>query len=106
MCVICGHHGMRVPNGLHLVFRGPDEYVFQYLPSLTSLSIAVSPAILARFTNATFTEAEIISFMAEWVLLTGRASGVIRFAVETIALEDCYEYLRRHLVHARCDDTA
>lgn len=97
---------MRVPNGLHLVFRGPDEYVFQYLPSLTSLSIAVSPAILARFTNATFTEAEIISFMAEWVLLTGRASGVIRFAVETIALEDCYEYLRRHLVHARCDDTA
>lgn len=61
---MCGHHGLRVPNGLHLVFRGPGEYVFQYPPSLASLIIVVSAAILAQFTTHGYTPAQIVRSMA------------------------------------------
>ena len=105
-CETCGHRGMRVPDGLHLVFRGPDEYVFHYPPSLTNLTIVVSPAILARFTGHTLSHTQIITFMAEWLLLTGRANGIVRFAKETVALSDCYDYFLRHLVHDGCGETA
>ena len=99
-CGTCGHSGMRVPNGLHLVFSGPDEYVFHYPPSLASLTVAISPAILARFTGHSRTHTQIITFMAEWLLLTGRANGIVRFTEEKVALSDCYNYFRRHFIHA------
>jgi hypothetical protein len=100
-CELCGHHGMRAPNGVHLVFRGPDEYVFQYPPSLATLTIAVSPAILARFTQKSFTETQVVTFMAEWLLLTGRSNGTVRFAHEPVGLEDCYDFFQRHVAHTR-----
>lgn len=105
-CAKCGHQGMRVPNGLHLVLRGPDEYVLHYPPMLTSLTIAVSPAILARFSWHKLTQTQIITFMAEWLLLTGRANGIVRFTEETVALDDCYDYFCRHIVRERCAETA
>jgi hypothetical protein len=92
---------MRVPNGLHLVFSGADEYVFHYPPSLASLTIAVSPAILARFIGHSLTPEQIITFMAEWLLLTGSTSGIVRFAEETAALSDCYHYFLCHRIHER-----
>jgi hypothetical protein len=92
---------MRVPNGLHLVFRGSDEYVFHYPPSLASVTIAASPAIVARFTEHGFADSYILTFLAEWVLLTGRTTGTVQFGVEMAALEDCYAYFRRHIVQER-----
>jgi hypothetical protein len=89
---------MRVQNGLHLVFSGPDEYVFHYPPSLASLTISASPATLAKFTGHGFAEEYILQFIAEWVLLTGRTTGVVRCAGEKAALEDCYDYFCRHIV--------
>ena len=89
---------MRVPNGLHLLFRGPDEYVFQYPPSLASLTVAASPAVLAQFTQHSVTQIQAATFMADWVLLTGRANGTIRFAVESAVFEDCFAYFRRYIV--------
>jgi hypothetical protein len=97
---------MRVLNGLHLVFRGLDEYVFHYPPLLASLTIAVSPAILTRFTEHGFDEEFILGFMANWILLTGRTNGIVRFAVEQAALEDCYAYFCRHVVQERQAPTA
>jgi hypothetical protein len=97
-CGICGHSGMRVPNGLHLVFSGPDEYVFHYPPALTSLTITVSPSLLGPFSWHGLTPPQAVIFMAEWLLLTGRASGIVRFAEEKVAWDDCYDYFRRYLI--------
>ena len=97
ICALCGHQGMRVPSGLHLLFRGPDEYVFQYPPSLATLTIAASPSVLAQFTQHSVTQIQAATFMADWVLLTGRANGTIRFAVESAVFEDCSAYFRRYI---------
>jgi hypothetical protein len=97
-CGTCGHSGMRVPSGLHLVFSGPNEYVFHYPPALTSLIITVSPSLLAPFTWHGLTPSQAVTFMAEWLLLTGRASGIVRFAEEKLAWDDCYDYFRRGLI--------
>ena len=105
-CRTCGHDGMRVLNGLHLVFGGPNEYVFHYPPSLASLTVAASPAILVRFTEHGFTNESILQFMAKWVPLTGRTIGIVRFTAEKAALEDCYDYFRRHIVQNRSAHTA
>ena len=95
ICDRCGHHGMRAPNGVHLVFQGSDEYVFHYPPALTSLIISISPSLLAPFTWHGFTPAQAVTFMAEWLLLTGRADGHVRFREEKLAWDDCYDYFRR-----------
>lgn len=100
-CGICGHHGMRVPNGLQLVFREPDEYVFHYTPSLASLTIAISPSFLALFTWHGLTPTQVVTFMAEWVLLTDRVDGTVRFATERVAFGDCYDYFRRYMLYER-----
>jgi hypothetical protein len=97
-CEICGHLGMRVPNGLHFVFRGPDEYVFQYPPSLASLTIAVSPSFLTPFTCHGFSPIQVVTFMVKWMLLTGRVNGTVLFTDEKVALKDCYDYFLRHMV--------
>jgi hypothetical protein len=101
VCAICGHHGMRVPNGLHLVFQGSDEYVFHYPPALTSLIITVSHSLVEPFTWHGLTPAHAVTCMAEWLLCTGRANGVVRFAEEKLAWEDCYDYFRRGLIARR-----
>ena len=105
-CEACGHMGMQVPNGLYLVFRGSDEYVFHHAPSLASLTIVASSSLLAPFTWHGCTPAQVVAFMAEWVLLTGRTTGMVQFAKERAALQDCYEYFRRHIVHERHMQTA
>jgi hypothetical protein len=101
VCPLCGHRGMRVPSGLHLIFRGPNEYVFQYPPSLATLTIAASQDALARFTQHSVAQAQALTFMATWVLLTGRATGLVRFAVGRAVFEDCYNYFRRCILHER-----
>jgi hypothetical protein len=99
VCGICGHHGMRrAANGLHLVFHGSDGYVFHYPPSLATLTITVSPSLLAPFTWHGLAPAQAVAHMADWLLLTGRAKGIIRFADEKLAWQDCYEYVRRSLI--------
>ena len=97
-CGTCGHSGMRVQNGLYLVFSGPDEYVFHYPPALTSLTITVSTSLLGPFTRHGLTPSQAVTFMAQWILLTGRASGIVRFADERLAWDDCYNYFRRRLI--------
>jgi hypothetical protein len=92
---------MRVPNGLLLVFSGLDQYVFHYPPALASLIITVSPSLLAPFTGHGLTPSQAVSFMAEWLLLTGRTSGIVRFTEEVAALSDCYDYFRDHRMHER-----
>ena len=98
VCGICRHHGMQAANGLHLVFHGSDEYVFHYPPSLDSLTITVSPSLLAPFTWHGLAPAQAAALMAEWLLLTGRANGIVRFTDEKLAWQDCYEYVRRSLI--------
>jgi hypothetical protein len=101
MCGTCGHEGMQVPNGLYLVFRGPDEYVFHHAPSLASLTIVASPSFLTPFTWHGFSRAQVVTFVAGWILLTGRSAGTVELALEPAALEDCYHYFCRQLVQGR-----
>ena len=89
---------MQAANGLHLVFHGSNEYVFHYPPSLDSLTITVSPSLLAPFTWHGLAPAQAAALMAEWLLLTGRANGIVRFTDEKLAWQDCYEYVRRRLI--------
>jgi hypothetical protein len=92
---------MRAANGLHLVFHGSGEYVFHYPPSLDTLTIILTPTLLAPFTWHGLTSEHAVAVIAEWLLLTGRASGIVRFADEKLAWDDCYEYVRRCLVPVR-----
>jgi hypothetical protein len=97
-CETCGHNGMRASNGLHLIFSGGDDYVFHHPPAHTSLTITVSAPFLAPFTRHGLTPSQAVTFMAEWMLLTGRATGIVRFAEELCAWEDCYASFRRGVV--------
>jgi hypothetical protein len=97
-CGTCCHHGMRAQNGLHLVFRGSHKYVLYYPPSFASVTVKVSASLLGPFTWHGLTPSQAVICMGEWLLLTGRVSGIVDFAEERMAWEDCYDYVRRDLL--------
>jgi hypothetical protein len=86
---------MRAQNGLHLVLGTSGQYVLYYPPSFASMVVKISAPLLAPFTWHGLTPSQAVMCVAEWVLFTGRASGIITFDEEKIALADCYDYVRR-----------
>lgn len=94
VCTMCGHRGMKARPGLLLLAHDRDEYRFTYGPSLSTLTIILSRTVMHLFPRD-MSPVQLATYVAEWVLLTGREEGTIELAHEAVALSDCHEYLRR-----------
>lgn len=94
VCTMCGHRGMRARPGLLLLAHDGDEYCFTYGPSLSTVTIILSRTVMHLFPR-NMSPVQLASYVAEWVLLTGREEGTIELAREPVVLSDCHEYLHR-----------
>lgn len=95
VCTLCGHQGMKARPGLLLLSHDHDQYRFSYGPSLSTLTIILSRKVTHLFPLGT-SPVQLATYIAEWVLLTGREEDTIELAHEVVALADCHEYLRRY----------
>ena len=95
-CTRCGHLGLKAPQGLQLLFTGPQEYVFSYGPSLSYLKVVLSTVALYLFRGEGLPPARMATCVAEWALLMGQACGTVRPSGDLV-LSSCYEYCRRQV---------
>ena len=98
-CDRCGHCGMRVRDGLHLLFAGQHEYVFTYGPSPSHLKVVLSAVALNQFRVHGLTPVQLATHVAEWALVMGQACGTVQLASDLV-LSDCYDYFRRRMLMA------
>lgn len=93
-CGRCGHRGYRAKDGLQVLSIAQDAYLLGY-GSSTFLRVELSPIALDLFGAHGLTSVQMATYVAEWALIMGQASGTIRLIDNHLALSGCYEYYRR-----------
>jgi hypothetical protein len=73
---------MTARQGVHLVFRGGEEYVFAYGSSNGMLTVALSSEAIALFKSHHIGADELARRAAEWALLRGRVSGTVTLGLQ------------------------
>jgi hypothetical protein len=91
-CSHCAHQGMTAKQGIQLVFRGGEEYVFAYGSSSGMLTVALSSEAIALFKSHHIGADELARRAAEWALLRGRVSGTVTLGLQHEELAAFYWY--------------
>lgn len=94
-CGRCGHRGLKAKDGLHVLFAAQHEYLFGYGSSSSFLRVELSSIALDLFGAHGLTSVQMATYVAEWALIMGQASGTVRLVDNHVALSGCYEYYRR-----------
>ena len=81
-CSHCAHQGVTARQGIQLVFRGGEEYVFAYGSSKGMLTVALSSEAIALFKSHHVGADELARRAAEWALLRGRVSGTVTLSLQ------------------------
>jgi hypothetical protein len=91
-CSHCSHEGMTAPLGVQLMFRGGQEYVFTYDNSLVTLRILLSSPAVGLFKSHDLGSDVLAVQVAEWAILMGQSTGVVRLFLEDPAFSNFFLY--------------
>ena len=91
-CLHCRHEGMTAPLGLQLLFRGGQEYVFTCDNSLVTLRILLSGPAVGLFKSHDLGSDALATQVAEWAILMGQSTGVVRLFLEDPAFSKFFLY--------------
>jgi hypothetical protein len=107
-CSSCAHIGVTASQGLQLVFRGGQEYIFTFGGSMTTLSVVLTGPAIGLFRTHMIGADELAWRAAEWALLRGRVGGTVRLDLQSYDLADLYLYLYADEVsgHKRSEEKA
>ena len=86
---------MKAFGGLQLVSSTEHEHLLSYGPSPSFLKIEFSSVALNLFRAHGLTQIQLATYVAEWALIMGQASGRVNLAGDPLVLSGCYEYFRR-----------
>ncbi len=83
---------MTAPLGLQLLFRGGQEYVFTCDNSLVTLRILLSGPAVGLFKSHDLGSDALATQVAEWAILMGQSTGVVRLFLEDPAFSKFFLY--------------
>jgi hypothetical protein len=81
-----------------VLFGLRHEFLIGYGPSLSTMTIKLSEAALTLFGEHGLTPDRIAAYAAEWALLSGCKTGIVRLSGNQSALTDCYGHFRRSVL--------
>jgi hypothetical protein len=98
-CTHCDHQGMVSREGIRLLFRGGNEYLFSYGNSVTTLTVVLAAHTVDVFGSYGLGPDILAKRAAEWVLLKGQCTGTVDLSLEN---PTCAEFYRLYCVkHVR-----
>lgn len=76
-CGQCGRHGTTAINGIQLVFRGGEEFIFTFGASMRSMTVRLSRDVIDAFRTHRIDSQDLARRLAEWALLRGWSHGTV-----------------------------
>jgi hypothetical protein len=98
VCLHCGQRGVVATNGVLVLFGFRHEFVIGYGLSLSTMTVKVSEAAVILFGQHGLTPNQIAAYAAEWALLSGCTTGILRLSADQPTLTACYEHFRRSVL--------
>lgn len=92
-CPTCGHTGMVAAGGVQLVFRLAHQYVLTFDPFLSTVTVVLSPRVIAMGQTYGLDAEELAKHAADWALLSGNNFDTLTLIPERQEYLDFTDYL-------------